>query len=68
MKTTKETSTPLKRWLTPTELLQEFGFGISNQAKLRMNRKIPFSKMGRYIRYDRLEIDKWLENNKIEVA
>jgi hypothetical protein len=68
MHPTEETPTLLKRWLNQKELLKEFGFGISNQAKLRMKNKIPFSKIGRYIRYDRLEINKWLENNKIEVA
>ena len=68
MTPTKETPTTLKRWLNPAELSKEFGFSESNQAKLRMTNKIPFSKIGRYVRYDRLEIDKWLENNRIEVA
>ena len=62
-----KTPTTLKRWLTPKELFDEFGFGLSNQAKLRMKQLIPFSKVGRYIRYDRLEIDKWLENNKVKM-
>jgi len=64
----REETTPLKRWLTPDDLLKEFGIGLSNQQKLRTNRKIPFSKIGRYIRYDRAKIDTWLENNSIDVA
>jgi len=56
-----------KRWLTTDDLFKEYGFSKSNQDKLRMNRKIPFNKMGRYIRYDRLEIDKWIENNRVDV-
>jgi len=56
-----------KRWLSPKELEHEFGFGQSNQAKLRMNNRIPFSKIGRYIRYDRLEINKWLILNSVDV-
>jgi len=56
-----------KRWLDPKELLKEFGFSINNQSKLRHERKIPFSKVGRYVKYDRLEIDKWLENNKVDM-
>ena len=56
-----------KRWLSPKELASEFGFSESNQAKLRMDNKIPFSKIGRYIRYDRIEIDKWIENNKVDM-
>ena len=56
-----------KRWLSPKDLFSEYGFSESNQAKLRMNKKIPFSKMGRYIRYDRIDIDKWIENNKVDM-
>ena len=37
----------------------------STQAKMRMYNKIPFSKVGNFIRYDRVEIDKWLENHKV---
>jgi len=55
------------RWLSPKELASEFGFSQSNQAKLRMKKKIPFCKIGRYIRYDRIEIDKWIENNSVDV-
>ena len=57
-----------KRFLTTAELFKEYGFSESNQAKLRMRKGIPFNKMGRYIRYDRIEIDKWIESNKVEVA
>lgn len=67
MQNTQETSTQ-KRWLNPKELADEYGFTESNQGKLRMRRAIPFSKMGNYIRYDRLEIDLWLESNKVEVV
>ena len=64
----KEEPTAPKRWLTPNDLVKEYDFSKSNQEKLRMNRKIPFSKVGRYVRYDRLEIDKWLMNNKVSMT
>ena len=58
-----------KRWLTPDDVKNEYGFAKSTQAKMRMSSngvKIPFSKVGgKYIRYDRLELDEWLENHKI---
>lgn len=57
-----------KRWLNPAELEDEFGISKSTQAKMRMNRTIPFNKVSKFIRYDRIEIDKWLEDNKVEVA
>lgn len=67
MNTIQETLTS-KRWLNPKELADEYGFTESNQGKLRMRRAIPFSKIGNYIRYDRNEIDLWIESNKVEVV
>ena len=57
-----------KEWLTPSGLEEEYGFSKSTQAKYRMMRKIPFSKIGKFIRYSRSEIDRWLSDNKVEVA
>lgn len=59
-----------KRWLSPDDLANEYGFSKSTQAKMRMARNsstIPFSKInGKYIRYDRIAIDKWLEAHQIQ--
>lgn len=60
----------LGRWLTPSDMAkpQPIGFEISEstQAKMRMQGRIPYSKIGnKYIRYDRRELDKWLENNSV---
>jgi len=57
-----------KKWLNPRELHQEYGFSLSTQAKYRMDRKIPFSKIGKYIRYNRDDINKWLSSNSVGVA
>lgn len=58
-----------KRWLSPDDLASEYGFSKSTQAKMRMasnSSTIPFSKInGKYIRYDRIAIDKWLEEHNI---
>ena len=54
-----------KRWLSPVDMEEEFGISKSAQAKMRMQRMIPFSKVGNFIRYDRNEIDKWLERHAI---
>lgn len=58
-----------KRWLSPDDLANEYGFSKSTQAKMRMasnSSTIPFCKInGKYIRYDRIAIDKWLEEHKI---
>lgn len=62
----------LKRWLSPDDLALIYGFTKSTQAKMRMasnESTIPFSKIGgKYIRYDRIEIDKWLESHQVQGA
>lgn len=60
----------LKRWLDPEEFAEEYGISTSTQAKMRMassGSKIPFSKIGgKFIRYDRYAIDKWLEEHQVQ--
>jgi len=58
-----------KRWLSPSELAEEFGISKSTQSKMRMQSSesnLPYSKVGKYVRYDRLAINKWLEDHKIQ--
>jgi len=59
-----------KRWLSPSELEVEFGFSKSTQSKFRMasnSSTIPFSKIGgKFIRYDRIKIDLWLEQHQVQ--
>ncbi len=57
-----------KEWLTPDDLKDIYGFGKSTQNQYRMARKIPYHKISRFIRYKRSEIDKWLDDNRVEVA
>jgi predicted DNA-binding transcriptional regulator AlpA len=59
----------LKRWLSPTELEKEYGFSKSTQSKFRMasnSSTIPFSKIGKFVRYDRFAIDAWLEQHQVQ--
>jgi len=62
---TSESINTQKSWLTPTDVETEYGFSKSRQARLRMERKIPFSKIGNYIRYSREAINQWLENARV---
>ena len=61
-----------KRWMSPDDLELEYGFSKSTQSKMRMannSSTIPFSKIGgKYIRYDRFAIDRWLEEHKVKGA
>jgi len=56
-----------KEWLTPEELQEEYGISIHAQNRMRMERRIPYSKIGKFVRYKRSEIEKWLEDHKIEM-
>ena len=66
----KSTEHSWKRWLSPDDLALIYGFSKSSQAKMRMssNRStIPFTKIGaKYVRYDRLLIDEWLEAHQVQ--
>ncbi len=61
-------TTAQKEWLTPNDVFEIYEISTSTQAKMRMSRKIPFSKIGKYIRYSRTEINKWLQDHSVEVA
>ncbi len=65
------------RWASPEDIAKptdEGGLGIAlqTQANWRMRGIIPYVKISsRFIRYDRYELDKWLESHavvKAEVA
>lgn len=63
------TTTIQKDWLNPNEVNQEFGFSVSTLAKWRMQNKfLPFSKIGKYIKYKRADIEAFLNSNVIVVA
>jgi len=51
-----------KRWLTPSDILEEFGISKETQSKMRSRGDIPYSKRGKFIYYDRIKIDQWLED------
>ncbi len=52
-------------WLNPHELEVQYGISRSTQAKMRMNRVIPFHKVGKYIRYKREDIDQMFQDAKV---
>ena len=57
-----------KEWINPSETSQEFGFSISTLAKWRMsNKNLPFSKVGKYIKYRRADVEAFLNSNLIDV-
>ena len=59
-----------KEWLSTIDLQDEFGISISTQNKMRMAKKIPYSKFGKKVFYSRSKINAMLEECAIvsEVA
>ena len=56
------------RWMTPKQLTEEYGFSESWQNKARMvssGSTLPFHKVGKFVKYDRHEIDQWIEQHKV---
>ncbi len=60
------TTTPIQRdWLSPVNLEAEYGIKISTQNKLRMQKKLPYSKIGKFVRYSRTKINKMFEDAEV---
>ena len=64
-----ETSHIKKEWLNPREVGQEFGISVSTLAKWRMDNKyLSFSKVGKYIKYKRADIEVFLNANVVDAV
>lgn len=58
----------IKDWLSPKEIYTHYGMSVSTLAKWRMDRKhLPFTKVGKYIKYKRADIEAFLNSNIVEV-
>lgn len=55
-----------KEWINPNEVHNDYGFSVSTLAKWRMDNKyLPYSKIGKYIKYKRADIEAFLNSNMI---
>ena len=52
-----EENVHMKEWLTPLELEEEFGIKINTQNRMRMAGRLPYSKVGKFVRYSRTKIN-----------
>ena len=55
----------LKVWLSPQDLENEFGIKMSTQNKYRMAKKLPYSKVGKFVKYSRAKINKLFEDAEV---
>ncbi len=54
-----------KRWLSIQDFTRDYSISRSTQQRLRSEGKLPFSKIGKIIRYDRLKIDEFFSNHSV---
>lgn len=54
-----------REWLTPENLEEEFGIKKNTQTHWRKEKKIPYSKLGGFIFYNRRNLYEWLESHTI---
>ena len=55
----------VKEFLSPDEVERLYGFKKSTQAKWRMQKLIPYKKIGRFIRYDHKELKEWIRQKAV---
>lgn len=55
-----------KDWLTPNDLEDEFNIKKGTQGNLRSDKKIPYTKIGNFIFYNREKLYKWFDAHHIE--
>ncbi len=57
---------PLQReWISPLEMQELYSIKISTQNKMRMAKTLPYSKVGKFIRYSRTKINQMFEDAEI---
>ena len=58
----------IKRWLTNSEAASylEVSANFLNQDRLSGLNNIPFLKIGRLVRYDQIDLERWLESRKVK--
>jgi excisionase family DNA binding protein len=54
-----------KNILTVEEVAALLSMSVSGVYHWVAAKRIPYIRMGRFCRFDRLEIEKWLEENKV---
>jgi len=55
----------LSKYLSPAELAQFLGISITTIYSYTSDRVIPFTKIGRLVRFNPLEINKWLKQKSV---
>jgi excisionase family DNA binding protein len=55
-----------KRFLSVKDVANEYGLAVSTVYKMASQHRIPFVKMGRRTKFDRLELNKWVSLHTVK--
>jgi len=55
-----------RRYIGPQELAEYLGLPLNTVRSWTWQRKIPFHKFGRLVRFDLREVDTWTQENRVE--
>ena len=55
-----------QRYISPQELSKYLNLSTQTVYEWICQKKIPYIKMGRLVRFDQREIDKWVQTQKVE--
>ena len=55
-----------QRYLSPQELSKYLGIAIQTVYEWTSQKKVPYIKMGRLVKFDQREIDTWMQTQKVE--
>ncbi|MBU1809086.1 MAG: helix-turn-helix domain-containing protein [Candidatus Omnitrophica bacterium] len=55
-----------QRYLSPQELSQYLGIATQTIYEWTSQKKIPFIKLGRLVKFDVAEIDAWMKTQRVE--
>ena len=58
---------PNKRFLDVKEAAEYLGLAISTVYTMASQRRIPYTKMGRCTKFDRVELDSWIAGHSVKV-
>ena len=56
---------PHKRYLDVEDVSEEYGLAVSTIYTMVSQHRIPFVKMGRRTKFDRLQLEKWVAANSV---
>lgn len=65
LKTDSKAKNNQSDWLDPKKLEEEFGITVNTQSRYRTEKKIPYSKIGGFIFYNREKINEWIESHVV---